>query len=91
VAYDVSDPKRLRAIFRKLHGFGNALQYSVFQCDLDRIGRVAMLREVLKIIDTVEDRVMIANLGPVNGQGEKAIQFIGRTGQVNEDDRPLII
>ena len=32
VAYDVSDPARLRRVHRKMNGFGDALQYSVFAC-----------------------------------------------------------
>ena len=33
VCYDISDPKRLRKMFRKI-GFGDPLQKSMFTCDL---------------------------------------------------------
>ena len=34
VCYDVSDPKRLAQVYKKMNGFGEPAQYSVFICDL---------------------------------------------------------
>ena len=34
VCYDVSDSKRLARTYRKMNGFGDPAQYSVFICDL---------------------------------------------------------
>jgi CRISPR-associated protein Cas2 len=34
VAYDIADPKRLRATHKALTGVGDPLQESVFLCDL---------------------------------------------------------
>ena len=34
VCYDVADAKRLRRTYRKMRGFGDAVQYSVFRCEL---------------------------------------------------------
>ena len=34
VSYDVCEAKRLRQTYKKLCGFGQALQYSVFRCEL---------------------------------------------------------
>ena len=36
VTYDISDPKRWRAIFSLMNGYGEWLQLSVFQCRLTR-------------------------------------------------------
>ena len=46
VAYDVGDARRLRRTFKKMNGFGDPLQYSVFACDLSRKERV-LLEEAL--------------------------------------------
>ncbi len=35
VAYDISDPKRWRRVFRLMKGYGQWLQLSVFHCRLD--------------------------------------------------------
>ena len=42
VCYDVSDPKRLARTYRKMNGFGEPVQYSVFICDLSSKERVLL-------------------------------------------------
>ena len=32
VCYDISDDKRLRKVFKLMRGFGDHLQFSVFEC-----------------------------------------------------------
>jgi len=32
VAYDIADPKRLYQVHKRMRGFGDPLQYSVFVC-----------------------------------------------------------
>ncbi len=34
IAYDVREPKRLRAVAKHLEGYGERLQFSVFRCRL---------------------------------------------------------
>ena len=34
VAYDIGDPRRWRRVFKCMHGYGEWLQLSVFQCRL---------------------------------------------------------
>ena len=36
VAYDIADQKRWRRVFKAMHGYGEWLQLSVFQCRLSR-------------------------------------------------------
>lgn len=78
VAYDVSDPKRLRRVFRAMHGFGEPVQYSVFLCDLAHV-ELQLLRETLSaIINNREDRAMIVDLG-APGEGRKGeLVVLGR-------------
>ena len=78
VAYDVSDSKRLRRIFRKMNGFGDALQYSLFACDLSSKERVLMEEALTEIIDLKEDRVIIVDIGPAEGRGESVVRTLGR-------------
>ena len=78
VAYDVSDSKRLRRIFRKMNGFGDALQYSVFTCDLSSKERVLMEEALTEIIDLKEDRVIIVDIGPAEGRGVGVMRTLGR-------------
>ena len=78
VAYDVSDGKRLRRIFKKMHGFGDALQYSVFACDLSSKERVIMEEALTEIMNLKEDRVIIIDIGPAEGRGESVVRTLGR-------------
>ena len=78
VAYDVSDSKRLRRIFRKMNGFGDALQYSLFACDLSSKERVLMEEALTEIIDLKEDRVIIVDIGSVEGRGVGVVRTLGR-------------
>ena len=37
VCYDIADPKRLRQVFKIMRGWGDHLQYSVFECQLTKV------------------------------------------------------
>ena len=78
VAYDISDGKRLRRVFKKMHGFGDALQYSVFACDLSSKERIIMEEALTEIMDLKEDRVIIIDIGPAEGRGENVVRTLGR-------------
>ena len=78
VAYDVSNAKRLRLTFRKMNGFGEPLQYSVFACDLSRKERVLLEEALTEIINVKEDRVLIVDTGPSEGRGGGALRTLGR-------------
>ncbi|MBX3132213.1 MAG: CRISPR-associated endonuclease Cas2 [Gemmatimonadaceae bacterium] len=77
VAYDVSEDKRLRRTYRKMRGFGDALQYSVFQCNLSDVERMKMVEALSGIIKHDEDRVMIVDVGPVDGRARMAFDYLG--------------
>lgn len=78
VAYDVSSAKRLRLVFRKMNGFGEPLQYSVFSCDLSRKERVLLEEALMEIINAREDRVLIVDTGPSEGRADGALKTLGR-------------
>lgn len=78
VAYDVSDAARLRRVHGKLKGFGDAIQYSLFLCDLSRKELVIMKTALTEIINHHQDRVIIVDMGPADGRGSTAMQTLGR-------------
>lgn len=77
VAYDVSDDQRLRRVFKKMRGFGDSLQYSVFQCNLSDVERMKMVEALSAIIKHDTDRVMIVDVGPVDGRARMAFDYLG--------------
>ncbi|NYZ13540.1 CRISPR-associated endonuclease Cas2 [Azospirillum sp. RWY-5-1] len=67
ITYDIADPKRWRKVFRLMEGYGEWLQFSVFQCRLGR-RRLTELRTQLETrIKPKEDHVLILDLGPADG------------------------
>lgn len=66
VCYDISDPKRWRAVFRLMHGYGEWLQLSVFQCRLSRRRHAELLAFLDELINHREDHIMTMDLGPAD-------------------------
>lgn len=66
VTYDIADPKRWRAIFALMKGYGEWLQLSVFQCRLSRRRHAELIATVDEIIHHAEDHVLIIDLGPAD-------------------------
>lgn len=87
VSYDICDAKRLRKMYKKMLGFGDRLQLSVFRCDLSDSERVILEGAVLEIMNQKEDLVMIADLGP--SHNESRIEFLGK--RMPGSDRSAII
>ena len=77
VSYDIREPKRLCKVHRAMKGFGEPVHYSVFRCDLTERGRVDMISVLTDLIAPDEDRIMIIDLGPVEGRIEERIVFLG--------------
>lgn len=78
VCYDVSDPRRLAHIYRKMNGFGQPVQYSVFLCDLSPKERVQLEAALTEILNLKEDRVLVLDAGPTEGRGQNCIASIGK-------------
>jgi CRISPR-associated protein Cas2 len=78
VSYDIADPKRLRAVFKTLNGYGDALQYSVFRCELSDQEKALLVAALDAIIHHGEDQVMIVDLGPARGRARRVIEVLGR-------------
>jgi len=77
VAYDVRDPKRLRRVHKTMTGYGDALQFSVFQCRLTAAEKQRMISDVSDVIHHKEDRILVVDLGPQEGRGIKAMEILG--------------
>src|SRR5262245_60097467 len=63
VAYDISDPKRWRRVFRLMEGFGDWLQLSVFQCRLSLQRHAELIALLDGIIHHDDDHVIVLDLG----------------------------
>jgi len=77
VCYDIANDKRLRRVFKACKNFGEHLQYSVFECDLNPAEKVQMERLLNELIKHDEDQVIFVTLGPAEGRGERVINSLG--------------
>jgi len=89
VCYDICDDKRLRRVFKVMRGYGDHLQYSVFECQLTSMDLVRLSSELSGIIHHDEDQVLFVNLGPAEGRGDRVITALGKP--YSAVDAPCIV
>ena len=78
VCYDIADDKRLRRVFKICSNYGNHLQYSIFECDLNPCEKVELETELKEVIHHDDDQVLFVALGPSEGRGDRVITALGQ-------------
>lgn len=78
VAYDISDPKRLRKVYELMLGWGDRVQLSVFRCELNAREVVELRAGLADLIHHAQDQVMFVDVGPADGRGATAFGTLGR-------------
>lgn len=89
VCYDICDDKRLRQVFKCLRGWGDHLQFSVFECQLTPMDLLKLKAELKSLIEAKEDQVLFVCLGPADGRGERVITALGKP--YTRIDAPCIV
>lgn len=77
VCYDIRDDKRLRRVFKTCKDYGDHLQYSVFECDLNPMEKARLEAALSALIKHDEDQVLFVSLGPAEGRGDRVITALG--------------
>jgi len=77
VCYDVANEKRLRRAFKVCRNFGDHLQYSVFECNLNLAEKIELEEQLKEVINADEDQVLFVTLGPEEGRGDRVITALG--------------
>lgn len=78
ICYDIRDDKRLRRVAKICEGFGERVQYSVFECDLTDASRARLEDKLSETIHHDEDQVLFVSLGPAEGRGDRVIRALGQ-------------
>ena len=86
VCYDVCDSKRLARTYKKMNGFGDPVQYSVFICDLSDKEKVILEQELTDILNLKEDQALIVDMGPTEGRGQESVQVIGKARTITRQN-----
>lgn len=89
VAYDISNPKRWRRVFKAMKGFGQWLQFSVFQCLLSARKRVEMEAALSEIIHHKEDQVIVLDVGLAD-QKRVVLSTIGKPASVVKRESTIV-
>lgn len=90
VVYDIGDPKRWRSVFKTMHGYGDWVQLSVFQCRLTRVRHAELIADLDDLIHNTEDHVVIIDVGPADNV-EPRIVSLGKRGYTPVAREPIIV
>ena len=90
VAYDVMDPRRLARTYKKMLGYGDRVQYSVFSCSLSLQELVLLRGDLEEILNLNEDRVLIINTGSSNVSMHRNVITIGAQIEHKEDGAVVV-
>lgn len=86
ICYDISDPKRLRAVFELCRSYGDPLQYSIFVARLTAAARAELIAQLTGIIHHRDDRVLLIRVGPDGAETMSRFEGLGRQGTPADDD-----
>ncbi len=89
VTYDIRDPKRWRRVFKIMHGYGEWLQLSVFQCRLSRKRHAELIALLDDIIHHDEDHVVLLDIGAAENVSPRIVS-LGQTWQPIKRE-PIIV
>lgn len=88
IAYDISDPKRLRQVIKIMEGYGQRLQYSVFLCDLSGVEYIRWQADILAVVRLDQDSVVTIDLGAL--PSPTPIRAIGRPRSLPETGATIV-
>jgi len=89
VVYDISDQKRWRRLFRLMHGYGEWVQLSVFQCRLTRQRHAELVAAIDGLIHHEQDHVVLMDLGPAD-RVEPRVVSLGKSFETMVHE-PIIV
>ena len=77
ISYDICDPRRLRSVAKTLEGYGNRVQYSMFECSLDDSLLAEARAELDHLINHTEDQILFISLGGEQKDVDLIIKSLG--------------
>lgn len=88
VAYDISDPKRLRKVATACEDYGTRKQFSVFLCRLSATDFVRLRSRLYDLINLEKDQVLFI---PLCGKCVQQIEALGRPTEAHDTQDMVIV
>lgn len=89
ICYDIRHERRLARVAKAMRGYGDRVQYSVFECALSQT-ELARCRHTLGgLIDHREDQILIVDLGSTESRTDRLFVSLGRA--YSHIDAPCIV
>lgn len=92
ISYDISENKRRNKIFKELKNYGRHVQFSVFECEIDKKRYRQLYASLLHLMDGCEEGNI--RIYQICANCRKTIYTIGnpteRTGAADEQDTIVI-
>jgi len=66
VTYDIRDARRWRRVFKLMKGYGEWIQFSVFQCRMSRKRHAELVALLDGVVHHKEDHVLLMDIGPAD-------------------------
>lgn len=89
IAYDISDPRRLRRVIKVMESYGERLQYSVFLCDMSGVELVRWRTEIEEVVKLSADSVVRIDLGATGASA--AIEVLGTPRRIPGPPRATVV
>ena len=90
VIYDISTPKRWRSVFKTMHGYGEWVQLSAFQCRLTRLRHAELVADLDRLIHHDEDHVVVIDVGLADSVRPNVIS-LGKRPYTPIEREPMIV
>lgn len=90
VAYDISDQKRWRRVFRLMKGYGEWVQLSVFQCRLTIQQHAELVALLDGIIHHSEDHILLLDFGQADHVTPHVVS-LGKSDFTPIEHEPVIV
>lgn len=91
ICYDICDSRRLRQVHKTMKGAGDSLQFSVYRCLLNPMEKQDLMVRLWEIINPGVDRLLFANLGPVEHRGRESLEYWGDPREAPDYTTPIVI
>jgi len=77
--------------YKKMNGYGDPVQYSVFICELGAKELIFMRDDLGQILNLDEDKILIIDIGPAGRQSDGRIMTMGAASLDMKKESSIVV